>query len=72
MEKCPKCNGVEISVEYQPEGKSEKFNRLLDGVKAFMKNDTYYHSDTVKKEHLIFTCKNCGYQKAEPTKDAKQ
>lgn len=72
MENCPKCNNDQNSVEFQPCGKSERFNRLIDGIKKFMKDDSYYSSDTVKIEHLIYTCKNCGYQVAEPTKDAKK
>lgn len=63
--KCPKCKLSEMKPTYQAVGTSHKFNRKIENVKSFMNNDTYYVSDTVKKEHIIWTCPDCGYQVAK-------
>lgn len=71
MKECPKCTGSDISVVYHPVNETQPFNRLIDGIKKFMQNDSYYTSDTVKMEHLIYTCDRCGYKKADVCSDSK-
>lgn len=65
---CPKCKLANMKPQYEPEGVTRKFNRAIEGVVKFMRNDTYYISDTVKKEHIIWTCPECGYQVAKEIK----
>lgn len=69
MDSCKKCGGNDMHVVFEPEGKEQTYNRGIDGVEKFMRNDTYYYYDKVKTEHLIFTCKRCGYKAAENCKD---
>lgn len=69
MKECPKCGGIGTSVIFRHIGASVHFEEGIDGVSKFKRGDTYYHSDTVIAEHLIYTCNTCGYRKAEPTKD---
>jgi len=70
MEECPKCEAKNISISHQAKGEEKSYNRPIDGVKKFMRDDTYYYADQVKTEHLIYKCETCGYRVAKPTKDA--
>lgn len=69
MEKCKKCNSEDIGVSFQPEGLTTSWGRKIDGVEKFMRNDDYFYQDQIKKEHLIYECKTCGYRIAENCKD---
>lgn len=71
MEKCPKCNGKDISVRYFREDDPIYWvdsNSVADRWQ-FMISKKHYEMDRVKKEHLVFTCKECGYEQATETKD---
>lgn len=70
MEECKKCNGKTISVKYCPVDMERSFKSGIDNVGQFMRGDTYYVRDTVEKEHLVYTCDTCRYQRAEPCKDS--
>lgn len=69
MENCPKCGGTNINVTFEPYGEYRAYARSIEGVEKFMRNDTYYYEDMVKKEHLIYKCQTCGYRKADNCKD---
>ena len=72
MEECKKCGAKNsFKVEYEPEGVFRPFERSIHNINLFMRNDTYYQTDRVKKEHLIYTCKTCGYREAQKCKDSK-
>lgn len=71
MEECKKCGGRYISVVFQPKGSEQTYKRLIENINQFMRDDTYYHYDKVKEEHLIYTCNTCNYQIAELPKDKK-
>lgn len=68
MEQCPKCGSNEKSVFYRAEGTQMYYNLGVDGYEKFMRNDSYYQYDRVKKEHLVHTCKTCGYKVATECK----
>ena len=70
MEKCIKCEHEELKVRYYQEGETDAY-RSIGNREQFMRNDSYYVQDKVKKEHLVYTCQRCGYQKAEHCKDHK-
>lgn len=69
MESCKKCNSSEIKVKFEAKGEHKPYERKIEGVTQFMRNDTYYYQDEVREEHLIYTCETCGYRKAEKCKD---
>lgn len=73
MEKCIKCNSNEIGVEYFKVGKFILWgdSRYPENRSRFMRDDNYYTKDKVKEEHLVYTCKSCGYETATVTKDRK-
>ena len=69
MLKCPKCEGHNVKVDYIGVGTQIYWADRVAFQSQFCRNDTYYTSDKVKTEHLVYTCLNCGYKVAEPTKD---
>lgn len=69
MDSCTKCESSNIKVQFEAKGQFRSYNRSIDNVTNFMRNDTYYYQDEVRKEHLIYTCERCGYRIAKQCKD---
>ncbi len=72
MEKCPKCESKEFSIKYHKDGEQVYFSDVskVNNRKRFMRNDNYYSKDEVDIEHLVHSCKTCGYKVASETKDS--
>lgn len=69
MEKCIKCENEDMSVEYQAEGFNVAYTNN-PSINKFRRNNTSYNYDKVITEHLIYTCKTCGYRHATKCKDS--
>ncbi len=66
---CIKCGGFDVNVKYKPvedEGYTRNGTDNVDNVNEFVKrySEEYTYYDTIK-EHLLCTCKICGYKYAE-------
>lgn len=66
MEKCKKCGQSDISVKFMHEGAKVYWSEHneIKNLDQFTKNDTYYSSDRITKECLVYKCKTCGYKEA--------
>lgn len=71
MEQCKKCGQKDISISFKHEGEKIYWSqhKEIENLDKFTRNDRYYTADSIKTECLIFSCKTCGYKKAEQTKD---
>lgn len=57
-----------MGVEYIPENQSIRVSQVLPTQEKFVELGEDEIMAVVTKEHLVFTCKTCGYKEAEKVK----
>ena len=69
MIECPKCGGTSMGIKYIGEREDIPFKYLASRQAKFVSDEPIAGWFIVLQEHLIFTCKTCGFREAYYTKD---
>lgn len=67
MTQCTKCGNKEINIQYKHVDEKVYWieHKQIKNISRFCRNDTYYSSDNIEKECLVYTCETCGYKEAK-------
>lgn len=74
MKSCNKCSSLNLSVSHVPEGRLIKSSSLSKIENEFIRSSEYelFYKLTANKEHLHFSCRECGFDWRENTANAAQ
>lgn len=66
---CSKCGSINMKPEFKHRGAKIYWSehKEIENLSDFTKNDTYYSSDSIIRECIIYKCTLCGSKKAVKT-----
>ena len=70
MEYCYKCASEDINTKYVKDGELINSSSMQEIDNEFIRSSEYdyFYKLTAKKEHLLKSCRNCGYELRVNTK----